>query len=232
MKRLLSLLVIALSLALLSCGGGGGTTPDPNNPGQVTPPDTTDTYNFHTNGKVIRFQKGSSVSVHVFDGTGVSGYQSGFKSNVERYVQKWNDIGQMYGLFAIGLTNTPDFAAVVVRWTESLGGNTAGRTTYSYTGSRLDLPVDIQLATRVGGNLVTSQDISMAALHEMGHALGLWDHSSNSRDVMYPVASSVSFSKRDIATLYLLYTTPADITPAGKSTAAVGDDERVVVTVE
>src|SRR3990172_10209481 len=231
MNRLAYLFLVIIALVIASCGGGGGgIAPDPNNPGTVSPPDTTDVYGFRSNGKVIRFQKGSTVSVYVFDGAGISGYQTGFKGNVEKYVQKWNDIGTKYGLFKVALAGNADFAAVVVRWVESLGGNTAGQTSYSFTGSRLDLPIDMQIATRVGGNLVTSQDISMTALHEMGHALGLWDHSSNSHDVMYPVANNVSFSQRDIGTIYLLYFTAADVTPGGKSTAAVG--ERVTVTVE
>jgi hypothetical protein len=213
--------VFIIVLSLLSCKSGGTTTPDPNN-GAVTPPDTSIAYGFKAEGKTVRFPKGSNISVYVYDGSSVSGYQTGYKGTAEKYVTRWNSIGDKYNLFHIGMTSSPDLAAVVVRWTESLGGNIAGQTTYSSQGSSLILPVDIVIATKVGGQAASSSGISMTALHEMGHALGLWQHSNSSRDVMYPIAQNGAFSKADIATIYLCYTTFADITAGGRGASSTG----------
>ena len=58
----------------------------------------------------------------------------------------------------------------------------------------------------------------MVAQHEIGHALGIWGHSSNPNDIMYyagdyinEVNPNKSFSKRDINTLNLLYKMVPDI---------------------
>ncbi len=57
---------------------------------------------------------------------------------------------------------------------------------------------DIPLETR-------QQQVQRFALHELGHAIGLWGHSTNPDDIMYtrPIASHLS--ERDIRTVRRLY---------------------------
>ena len=220
--------ILALALFLLaSCGGGGGTTP------VTTPkvPDTDETYGFTSQGKVVRFQRGATIDVFIEDGTNVDGFMPAFAGAARTYILKWNSVGGSYDLFTITTTDNPGSAEVRVRWVESLGGNLAGRTSYTSMGRTLNLPVEIELPTHLAGRSMTSNDVSMAAIHEMGHALGLWQHSPHLGDVMYPIATSGAISKRDIATIYKLYHTPADITSAGRGASSLAG-ERVVVTIE
>ncbi len=211
-------LLLAFFLFLLifsSCKGGSNTTPGLNG-GVASPPDVSIAYGFKADGKTVRFPKGATISVYVQDGSSVSGYQPGHRGAAEKYALRWNSIGSKYGLFNIVITDSPDSAAINLRWTESLGGNLAGQTTFRSHGASLLLPIDIVIATNVNGLVASSSQISITALHEVGHALGLWQHSSNPNDVMYPMAINGAFSKADIATLYLCYTTFADIIAGGR----------------
>ena len=56
----------------------------------------------------------------------------------------------------------------------------------------------------------TSQYLSAAARHELGHAVGLWGHSLDPADIMYfsQVKMPPAISKRDINTLVQVYRQP------------------------
>ena len=54
------------------------------------------------------------------------------------------------------------------------------------------------------GQPMGPEEIRLVALHEIGHLLGL-DHSPDSGDVMFPVATVGRLSRRDIETARLLY---------------------------
>jgi hypothetical protein len=51
--------------------------------------------------------------------------------------------------------------------------------------------------------------ISAVMLHELGHALGLWGHSPDPADIMYPTTSSLDLTQRDIRTIRRLYGLPS-----------------------
>ena len=220
----LSFTLIAFLLASLaafaSCGGGKGSA-------SLAPPgdiSEIETYGFTSNGKVVRFPKGASISMYIEPGDAVNGYTPSFGSAAKSMLLKWNDIGGAYGLFSIGETSNGQNAAIYVKWVESLGGNNAGRTSYSVQGTTLITPVLIELPTHINGRQNNSNTVGLAAIHEMGHALGLWQHSSVQSDVMYPVAARASFSQRDINTIYKLYNTPSYITGFGRSPSSLGGE--------
>jgi len=82
------------------------------------------------------------------------------------------------------------------------------------TRFQLRLPVRIYLNPRfVNDSLNLCMDIT--ATHEMGHSMGLIQHSSDPQDIMFSDPVVTKISARDIATVEALYHRQADIVPVG-----------------
>jgi hypothetical protein len=108
-----------------------------------------------------------------------------------------------------GFTGDSANADIIVRWRMSFGnGNQAGVTDLRWTNAGPVRHAYISLATRnEGDSLFSDEALLGAAIHELGHAMGL-PHSADSADVMFPVTRVTTVSDRDRATARLLYSLP------------------------
>lgn len=80
------------------------------------------------------------------------------------------------------------------------------------TRHQLGLPMHIYLNQRLPtGDLETCLEVTVA--HEIGHSLGLFDHTSDTTDLMYSNPVVTHLSPRDIRTAEAIYHIPATMVP-------------------
>lgn len=114
----------------------------------------------------------------------------------------------------VGSPSEADLKCIFVNDIPDSSEDTVGIHHFKYMGDRIaDSTIYFRYTSKYG-LMFDSALFYTIALHEIGHSLGLAGHSSNSKDLMYPVTSSrdETFSKRDITTLKLLYSMVPDRT--------------------
>ncbi|MGH7700496.1 MAG: matrixin family metalloprotease [Gemmatimonadales bacterium] len=96
-------------------------------------------------------------------------------------------------------------AEVRLRWRVQFEIDRTGQTDLVWNGAGHIESGVVTLATfDPDGQPMGPEEIRLVALHEIGHLLGL-DHSPDSGDVMFPVATVGRLSRRDVETARLLY---------------------------
>jgi len=86
--------------------------------------------------------------------------------------------------------------------------NRVGEANLVRVGKRFYVEIEIVLRDLATLKLLNHRFVKTAILHELGHAVGLWGHSPHAEDVMYLEATARKPTKRDIATLKKVYSTP------------------------
>lgn len=171
---------------------------------------------------------GANIPVRVKIGAcEVPGCQAEHRKAGRWAVDKWNGFS-LFGEYKLEVTSQDPH--IIIEWIEDFrdedvpgasGGQTnnyIGLCTANFhrgSGERkvlFDYPETIQMATRYGpdGGLsdIPLDRIRWVAAHELGHCLGLWQHSPREGDLMYfAITAETSLTLRDINTLRLLYQT-------------------------
>ncbi len=159
-----------------------------------------------TDSSVVRWAAGRTIRVYFAPDTAWTAGHADALADARVGMQRWQGSGA-----AISFSETTDSTAEVqVRWVASLGGaGEAGSATIQREADGTITRGDITLALAArGATPLTSSERRATAAHEFGHILGL-PHSDDPDDLMFRLGPVVdSPSRRDVATLVLLYAVP------------------------
>jgi predicted Zn-dependent protease len=81
------------------------------------------------------------------------------------------------------------------------------------TRRQLRLPVRVYLNPRLPGDPNLSLCLGITAVHEMGHSMGLFQHTTDPADIMFTDPVATELSDRDISTIEALYHRDSDMDP-------------------
>jgi predicted Zn-dependent protease len=154
------------------------------------------------------------LKVYITNGAGVQGFRPEMRQILIQAFDEWAQASQ--GKIAWQLVNDLHQADIACTFRGSPrssdegveGGRTATTIVTDRYGREYIESAQMELLTRLHGVSIDASEFRKAALHEVGHALGLQGHSSTSTDIMYfAVAKSQSpyLQSRDINTLMKLY---------------------------
>ena len=155
----------------------------------------------------------SAMPLHVFikPGDTTDGFRPVFITLLQQAFSEWTVGSENRVRFV--LTNDPNNAQIVCGWTSDKNDMTklteGGHALVVPEGHNIKL-VQITILTKSpSGEDLTDQFFKRVALHEIGHALGITDHSPNPADMMYgnPPSTTIccALSNRDKNTINILY---------------------------
>jgi len=155
---------------------------------------------------------GAPLKIYIKDSNEVPYYKPSFEYILKNAFSAWSQASNNQLQFAY--SNDPDQSQILCLWIErgkATGSTTElGDTTLSISGHNITRVHMELLTTNTYGRPLTDVEALQADLHEIGHALGLQEHSPNPSDIMY--ASTVpgvsSLSERDKSTIKAFYGLP------------------------
>lgn len=158
------------------------------------------------------------VTLYVMDGRGLRGWQPWHAGLVPQALNAWQPV--LGDRLSFQFTTDPAQADVFVEFVPNFPQATAwglSRKTISVTSretmGRWLVRNDIALALFDNDGVFNTQaQLQAATTHEMGHMLGITQHSPNPQDLMYRANTTMVPMPADAATLRTLYAQPADIT--------------------
>lgn len=149
----------------------------------------------------------SPLTVAFVPDTTIPGWSDAFYDDVRAAIRAWD--GNSAGLRFREVAAT-DSADIKVRWVPALSDSgRVGLTVLAWGSDGTVHGADVTLALQESAKKAALSPSArrQVAAHELGHALGL-PHSAEREDLMFPGALASSPSRRDQATLQLLYAVP------------------------
>lgn len=160
-----------------------------------------------------RFQRSQMpIRVYVNGGLGVTGYQEIYDDILKQSFQEWQAASR--GLISFRFVSNPEEKQLEVIWTNDVFD--------------FENPTELGISsTRASGHRIVSSRIKIqtmdkegkmpaglkgTCLHEIGHAIGLMQHSPEPSDIMFRLSSKerTRLTSRDASTLVSLYSLPDD----------------------
>lgn len=175
-----------------------------------------DTLNFHWPRSAL------PLRIWVEDAYGMPGH-------VQHGINVWRD-AFLYGEYDARLVSDSLTADVLVRAITpppfsgpapsrlftSLFPGCAGATDIDTVANRRELRVPVRVYVYPLFNPATTDlnpCFDITATHELGHSLGLFQHSADPNDVLFTDPQAAGLSSRDLLTVERLYHTPSDMVP-------------------
>ncbi|MEO5509322.1 MAG: hypothetical protein ABIV28_00840 [Longimicrobiales bacterium] len=225
--------MFALAVALTSGAAFISACESPTLP----PRSTTDVYDFRLRSDTFHiFHWPAGTDVRVFIYATKPARVDSMAASFERGAAMWNAYS-LFGEYQLVRAQTIDEADVVVRWSDDLAPVDDSECSPTFSSGVTTFCIDdldatpLRLATfpplpaapgAEGVKMLVTILASQATIpgridrllaHELGHVLGIGQHSLNRNDLMYGDPVVDVLSRRDIATVQVLYHTTADVFP-------------------
>ena len=143
----------------------------------------------NSTGTIYHWGKNNTIKVYSdSNNSATDSQESAFQSGANAWATTLSELGITISY----VTSSPD---VKVKWlTKAAMASQAGSSGvlgYASTNKYIYMRTDLSSST-----------LDFVAIHEFGHMLGIWNHSYDSNDIMYPYATGpISLSNRDKRTL-------------------------------
>jgi len=159
-----------------------------------------------TKGHPFRwFDRDMAVRVLIKPGADVPNWKTKFEEILRQSFQEWEENSNSKINFRYVTEPPADITCQFVAELPKEMPAAAGSTRYQTSPHHMDSAV-ISIKTSSKITPLTDDLMRGVCLHEIGHALGLVNHSLDPHDVMYPyLTQQKSLSARDINTIHMLY---------------------------
>ena len=153
----------------------------------------------NSSGLILHWGKNNTITIDTNPNSSPDSPPTNGENILKEGFNQWASTLNKIGVTINYSTTNPD---VKVHWLNSFSNpNVLGK---AWPNKIIEMRNDLDSSYGSGTTKST-------AVHEFGHMLGIWTHSFNSKDIMYPYATSVTeLSERDKKTLsdYLYSMTP------------------------
>lgn len=151
-----------------------------------------------------------TLKVYVSTGDGITGYRTGFDELLREAFLEWSSGGSL----SFEFVNDVQLADIECRWTDDVSRLTSvgegGEAVLRHRGAVVTHATITLLTNRPANHAkLSDREIKTLCLHEIGHSLGLMNHSPKPDDVMYcTLTSAATPSQHDFTSLQDLYRSP------------------------